>query len=150
MKRLLLGVVMAMLWMSCTTLQAMLYRAPPLPPTPPSTLRGASSDGGAAGDGGQPAFAGPIPGPLLRGLTVAVNDFASRSNPYSEYPLTRCLSRPETYDAEVLSEASDFWIIYVRPRGERCFEGGERLRGADATYQVRKTDFQILSAEFGE
>jgi hypothetical protein len=45
----------------------------------------------------------------------------------------------------------DRWIIFVRPRPERCFDAGDSsLKGGAVTYEVSKADFHILSAEFWE
>jgi len=113
---------------SCTTNQSWLYRPPPRPPAPSSKL-----DGPLVDEKGKPQTRW-FDGPLIRALNLAVTNFSGQFNPYVEDVLVQCLARPDAYDAELVREDTQQWIIYVRPRAERCFEGGSRLKGGDATY----------------
>ena len=137
----------AAFFLSCVTVRAWLCPrpVPEVPPAPASPLPG------PAGDAGVPSFPAWFEGPVVRALSVAMNDLVMRNgNPNSPDELVSCLSRTEAYDAQVVREADDRWTIYVRPQAERCFDGGARLKGGDAKYEISKKDFSIISAEFGE
>lgn len=138
------AVLLTLLLCSCMTIRSWIYQPPPRPPAPDASLL--PSDG----DAGVPSFAATVPGPELRALSLAVGHFSAQINPHTEDLLAQCLSRPEAYDARITREEADRWIIYIRPRAERCWDGGERLMGSDGKYEIRKSDFRILSAEFGE
>jgi hypothetical protein len=140
----LFAVLLTLLLCSCMTIRSWLYRPPPRPPAPNASLLPSN------GEASIPSFATKVPGPGLRALSLAVGHFSAQINPYSEDLLARCLSRPEAYDAQIIREEADRWVIYVRPRAERCWDGGERLMGSDGKYEIHKGDFRILSAEFGE
>lgn len=141
--RVMLCALCATLLLACTTIQSWFYQPPVRLPAPASHLPE------PVWDAGTPSAPAWFEGPVLRALSLAVADLAGHVNPHTEDPLARCLARTDSYDAQVVREEADRWVIYVRPRAERCWDGGQQLKDGDATYEVSKGDFRLLSAEYG-
>lgn len=96
-----------------------------------------------------------VDGRHLRAASVAVKDLTSRIAHHlagfqEPDPFSVCLTKPESYDVQIITEDDLRYVIYVKPIGERCAEGGAALKGGDAKYEVLKSDFALLSAEYGE
>lgn len=146
------GVVLAalFLFLSCATLRSWLALDPPLEyaPAPDASVPEAARDAGLAT---APVW---IQGPLLRAAYAAVHYEVSHyerlhdENPQLEQ-WYRCMSRLDTYDAQIIQEEPGRWFVFVIPIQDRCGEAGPggRLITGGATYEVSKQDFRILSAQ---
>lgn len=141
-------IIIVTLVASCSVLRPLLRGLPPeTPPSPDASVPDPSWDAGVA--------AAPVwlEGGMLRAASTALSDFVARrqyelAGMAEPYPLATCLARPDTYDVQVICEEVDRYVVYILPRPSRCTDAG--AFGADATYEIGKTDFRILSADFGE
>lgn len=96
-----------------------------------------------------------LPGPLLRAASVAARYEASQYQRQHEEQIPeferwlRCMSRPDSYDVQVISEDSERWLVFVVPVQQRCEDAGwgGRLITGGTTFEISKTDFRIISAQ---
>lgn len=120
---------------------------PPEPPAPDASLPPIDLDALGAGPLPPPTV---VEGPMLRAIYVALDHLTHRFGHPGGDDLTRCLSRLDAYDVQVISETTDRWVIWVGAREWRCYDaGGGHLTDADGTFEVSKDDFSILSARIG-
>ena len=150
-----IAIVVFSLFTSCLALRSLLGATEPHPPRPPAPDAALPEYVEDAGIVVPPMW---VEGPLLRATLVAVGDLAKRNEHHLDDPtwgeFYRCLSRLDAYDAQVVRQEVDRWVIYVGPRLQRCYDptdaGDRHLLGGAVTYEVSKADFRILSAEFWE
>lgn len=137
---------------SCAMLRRWIEQPPPEIPRPAGSLpEPLFADAGVVG------IAEWVEGPVLRAMRVAIGDLTLRAQYDAlnvESPdalqLVECLAREDAYDAQLVGQETDRFIVYVRPRAERCFPRGDWLKGGDATYEVARSDYRLLSVKRGE
>lgn len=88
-----------------------------------------------------------LDGPSLAALSVALNEFmppGSEAKTPSE-PMSRCLSRRDTYDVSVLKADDGLYFVNILPDLSRCgIEPTTPLLDVGATYAIDK-EGRILS-----
>lgn len=84
-------------------------------------------------------------GAATRDLSLDVNEGFAGGGPESE-TYAVCLAKPESYDAQVIAEDETRYVILVRAVPSRCGLQGTLFGGA-AKYEVRKSDYALVSAE---
>jgi hypothetical protein len=94
-------------------------------------------------------------GPLLRAAYAAVHYEVSQFGPQHQEQVPeyeqwrRCMSRPEAFDVQVISEEADRWFVFVVPIQDRCEDAGwgGRLVTGGTTYEISKQGYRVLSAQ---
>jgi hypothetical protein len=93
---------------------------------------------------------------MLRALAVALDDMTSR---HREPPpgagaftteIYRCLARIDSWDAQVVTDDAENWVIFVEPKERRCFPDEEwHFTDVYGEYVISKADFSIVAADLG-
>lgn len=126
--------------------------------------RSGTSDGGMSRDVPTPTPPMWLLGPIAKAVNVAADDLIAKEQRLLQQleksppaagvdpdarEIARCFARLESYDIQV-REAEDRYVVYFLPNSSRCVKDGRHVLGGDATYELHKGDFRILSKDYGE